>query len=112
VLRGPKAARERVNGTWGHAAWGHRARVNSMAAKLWYWGSFSHRGRPAADLQVEARHAQFGFNEVKTKQVPEWQNILWRYLDWVSLVIVSVCWGVVFLFGRVWRVREGGRDGN
>ena len=33
--------------------------------------------------------AKLGFNEVKAKQVPEWQKIMWRYLDWVCLVIVS-----------------------
>lgn len=43
-------------------------------------------------------HAQYGFNEVKPKTTPEWRKILARYLDWVSLVIVShreavVGWG-------------------
>lgn len=29
-----------------------------------------------------------GYNEVTSKQVPEWQKIMWRYLDWVCIVIV------------------------
>jgi hypothetical protein len=40
-------------------------------------------------LQAEALHAKYGYNEVTAKQTPEWKKILWRYLDWVSLVIVS-----------------------
>lgn len=34
------------------------------------------------------RQAQYGFNEVKTQQMPEWKKIAWRYLDWVSIVIL------------------------
>jgi hypothetical protein len=40
-------------------------------------------------LQAEELHHQHGYNEVKPKQTPEWKKILWRYADWVSLVIVS-----------------------
>lgn len=38
--------------------------------------------------EAEEFQAAFGFNEVKPKMQPEWQKIAWRYLDWVSLVIV------------------------
>lgn len=38
--------------------------------------------------EVESLRAQHGFNEVKTNQTPEWKKILWRYLDWVSIVIL------------------------
>ena len=27
--------------------------------------------------------------QVKTKQTPAWKKILWRYLDWVSIVIIA-----------------------
>ena len=39
---------------------------------------------------VQARHAQEreGFNDVKSRKEPKWKKIPWRYLDWVSLVIV------------------------
>jgi hypothetical protein len=37
-----------------------------------------------ADLQKE-----WGLNHVAAKSTPEWKKILDRYLDWVSLIIVS-----------------------
>lgn len=40
-----------------------------------------------SNQEVETLRAQHGFNEVKTNQTPEWKKILWRYLDWVSIVI-------------------------
>lgn len=40
-------------------------------------------------MQAESLHAKYGYNEVKAKQTPEWKKIAWRYLDWVSLVIIA-----------------------
>ncbi|GAQ86611.1 hypothetical protein KFL_003000045 [Klebsormidium nitens] len=40
-----------------------------------------------SNQEVETLRAQHGFNEVKTNQTPEWKKILWRYLDWVSIII-------------------------
>ena len=39
--------------------------------------------------EVEALRQRYGANETKTTQVPEWKKIAQRYLDWVSLLIVS-----------------------
>lgn len=39
--------------------------------------------------EAEARQQKFGFNEVKNRQDPEWKKVAWRYLDWVSIVILS-----------------------
>jgi hypothetical protein len=39
--------------------------------------------------EVESLRARFGYNEVKTNQTPEWKKILWRYLDWVSIIILA-----------------------
>lgn len=38
-------------------------------------------------------HLKYGYNEVKPKTTPEWRKILARYLDWVSLIIVSMAGG-------------------
>jgi hypothetical protein len=40
--------------------------------------------------EAEAFHAAHGYNEVLTAVVPEWKKIMWRYLDWVSILIVSL----------------------
>lgn len=39
--------------------------------------------------EVESLRAKFGYNEVKVNQTPEWKKILWRYLDWVSIIILA-----------------------
>lgn len=39
--------------------------------------------------EVEALRQRHGFNEVKAKETPAWKDIMWRYLDWVSLVIIA-----------------------
>lgn len=38
--------------------------------------------------QVEELRQKHGFNEVKTKPVPEWKKLLRRYTDWISIIIV------------------------
>lgn len=37
---------------------------------------------------VEELRKQHGYNEVKTKPVPEWKKLLKRYTDWISIIIV------------------------
>ncbi len=48
-----------------------------------------HNNEGLSTAEAEELHAKYGYNEVKTAQVPEWKKILLRYLDWVSVVIVS-----------------------
>lgn len=40
---------------------------------------------------VEELRKQHGYNEVKTKPVPEWKKLLKRYTDWISIIIVRTC---------------------
>eukprot|EP00983_Pelagomonas_calceolata_P042505 1138531-Pelagomonas_calceolata.AAC.2 len=40
--------------------------------------------------EVEQLQKEWGLNHVAAKTIPEWKKILDRYLDWVSLIIVSV----------------------
>ena len=47
---------------------------------------------PAVGLttqEVEELRLKHGFNEVRSKQKPEWRKILERYTDWISITIVS-----------------------
>lgn len=37
---------------------------------------------------VEELRQKHGFNEVKTKPVPEWKKLARRYADWISIIIV------------------------
>ena len=37
---------------------------------------------------VEELRRKHGFNEVKTKVVPEWKKLAKRYTDWISIIIV------------------------
>ncbi len=46
-------------------------------------------GKGLTTEEAEELHAKYGYNEVKTSQTPEWKKILLRYLDRVSIVIVS-----------------------
>ena len=50
--------------------------------------------------QVEELRQKHGFNEVKTKPVPEWKKLLRRYTDWISIIIVraKACNGCLILF--------------
>lgn len=41
-----------------------------------------------SSAEVEELRKQHGFNEVKAKETPSWKDILSRYLDWVSIVIM------------------------
>lgn len=41
--------------------------------------------------EVAELQKQWGLNHVAAKTTPEWKKILDRYLDWVSLIIVSSC---------------------
>ena len=45
-----------------------------------------HKGLTSS--QVEELRQKHGFNEVKTKPVPEWKKLLRRYTDWISIIIV------------------------
>ena len=38
--------------------------------------------------EVLKLQTQYGYNEVNTAQTPEWKKVAWRYLDWVSIIIV------------------------
>jgi len=40
-------------------------------------------------FEVDDLRAKYGYNEVKTNQTPEWKKIMWRYLDWVSIIIFT-----------------------
>lgn len=55
------------------------------------------------DQQVADLTKEWGLNHVAAKSTPEWKKILDRYLDWVSLIIVSG-WGLGVLMGvgRAW----------
>ncbi|BDA48222.1 Plasma membrane ATPase 1 [Coccomyxa sp. Obi] len=51
-----------------------------------------HHGKVEPGLttaQAKQLQTVHGYNEVKDIQAPEWKKILWRYLDWVSIVIVA-----------------------
>ena len=45
--------------------------------------------QPSPEMQVLSARAEHGENAVESKQQPEWRKIARRYLDWVSLLIVS-----------------------
>lgn len=45
--------------------------------------------QPLPEMQVLSARAEHGENAVESKQQPEWRKIARRYLDWVSLLIVS-----------------------
>lgn len=52
-----------------------------------------HHGKVEPGLttaQAKQLQTVHGYNEVKDVQAPEWKKVLWRYLDWVSIVIVSI----------------------
>ena len=51
---------------------------------------------------VEELRQKHGFNEVKTKPVPEWKKLARRYTDWISIIIVRT--SVVDLIGRAQHV--------
>ena len=38
---------------------------------------------------VDELRQKHGFNEVKSKAVPEWRKLLRRYTDWISIIIVG-----------------------
>ena len=46
-------------------------------------------GHGLTSQEVKALQEKHGLNEVKTCPVPEWKKLGKRYLDWVSIIIVS-----------------------
>ncbi|KAI3423925.1 hypothetical protein D9Q98_009759 [Chlorella vulgaris] len=51
--------------------------------------SGAHDVEGLSSSQVEELRKTHGYNEVKSTQTPEWKKIAWRYLHWVSLVIIA-----------------------
>lgn len=52
--------------------------------------SETHEVGGLSSQAVEGLRQKHGFNEVKTKPVPEWKKLARRYTDWISIIVVRV----------------------
>ncbi|KAL3158516.1 hypothetical protein ABBQ38_010745 [Trebouxia sp. C0009 RCD-2024] len=50
--------------------------------------SETHEVGGLSSQAVEGLRQKHGFNEVKTKPVPEWKKLARRYTDWISIIVI------------------------